>query len=152
MRFRAAIHRRIGMNWQQGLAFCLAVALIGSTVADLHSQDAVKQVDAIIESPAKIDAVGQANDAFVPLFVDWPKPKAAILFSGEMDGYLEPCGCAGLENQKGGLKRRQTFIRQLESQGWPLLSFDMGGQVRRLGPQAQIKFHYALKSDRKSVV
>ena len=63
-----------------------------------------------------------------------------------MDGYLEPCGCAGLENQKGGLKRRQTFLRQLENKGWPVVSFDMGGQVRRLGPQAQIKFNYAIKS------
>jgi len=63
-----------------------------------------------------------------------------------MDGYLEPCGCAGLENQKGGLKRRHTLIRQLKDQGWPLVSFDMGGQVRRLGPQAEIKYHYALKS------
>jgi len=146
MRFRAAFYRRIGMNWQRGLAVCLAGASICLTVDYLHSQEAIKQVDAIIDSSAKIDAVGQADDAFVPLFVDWPKPQAAILFSGEMDGYLEPCGCAGLENQKGGLKRRQTFIRQLENQGWPLLTFDMGGQVRRLGPQAQIKFHYALKS------
>ena len=93
----------------------------------LHSQDAIKQVEAVIESPAKIGDAGHANDAFLPLFVDWPKPKAAILFSGEMDGYIEPCGCAGLENQKGGLKRRHTFIRQLKGQGWPLVSFDMGG-------------------------
>ena len=38
-----------------------------------------------------------------PIFVDWPQPQLALVFSGEMDGYLEPCGCAGLENQKGGL-------------------------------------------------
>src|SRR5688500_6786682 len=31
------------------------------------------------------------------IFVDWPKPDVALVFSGEQDGYLEPCGCAGLE-------------------------------------------------------
>jgi hypothetical protein len=37
-----------------------------------------------------------------PIFVDWPKPDVALVFTGEQDGFLEPCGCAGLENQKGG--------------------------------------------------
>ena len=52
-----------------------------------------------------------------PIFVDWPKPDVALVFSGEQDGYLEPCGCAGLENQKGGLKRRFTFLKELARQG-----------------------------------
>ncbi len=63
-----------------------------------------------------------------------------------MDGYLEPCGCAGLDNQKGGLKRRQTLIKQLQDDDWPVVSLDMGGQIRRLGPQAEIKYRYALQS------
>ncbi|NOY29017.1 MAG: hypothetical protein GXP28_02225 [Planctomycetes bacterium] len=130
MQLREALSRR------RGLTLCFAGALVLSAIADLHSQDAVKQVD----------VVDQADEEFIPLFVDWPKPRAAILLSGEMDGYLEPCGCAGLENQKGGLKRRHTLIGQLEDQGWPLISLDMGGQVRRLGPQAEIKYRYALKS------
>lgn len=134
------------MNWQRGLAFCCVAVLICSTIDHLHSQDAIKQVDAVIESAPRSDKVEQTDEEFLPLFVDWPKPKVAILFSGEMDGYLEPCGCAGLENQKGGLKRRHTFIRQLKDDGWPVVSLDMGGQIRRHGPQAQIKYHYALKS------
>lgn len=80
------------------------------------------------------------------IFVDWPKPQLALVFSGEMDGYLEPCGCAGLDNQKGGLKRRQSFFRQLEKDGWPVVALDMGGQIRRFGPQADIKYRYAMKS------
>ena len=81
-----------------------------------------------------------------PIFVDWPKPELALVFSGEMDGYLEPCGCAGLENQKGGLKRRHTLLKQLSDDGWPVVAIDMGGQIRRFGPQADIKYRYALKA------
>ncbi|MFV2070216.1 MAG: multiheme c-type cytochrome, partial [Pirellulales bacterium] len=81
-----------------------------------------------------------------PIFEGWPRPEAAILISGELFGYLEPCGCAGLENQKGGLKRRHTLVRQLADRGWPLLEVDLGGQIRRYGPQAEIKFRMAVES------
>jgi hypothetical protein len=81
-----------------------------------------------------------------PLFVDWPTPKLALVFSGEMNGFLEPCGCAGLENQKGGLKRRHSFLKSLEEKGWPTLPIDLGGQVRRSGPQAEIKYRTAMQS------
>lgn len=80
------------------------------------------------------------------IFEGWTKPQVALLFSGEMNGYLEPCGCTGLENQKGGLKRRHTLLKQLEVKGWPIAKFDMGGLTRRRGHQAEIKFRYALES------
>lgn len=85
----------------------------------------------------------KANGA---IFVDWPKPDVALLFSGERDGFLEPCGCAGLENQKGGLKRLHTLIKQLRAQGWPIVAMDLGGQTKRFGMQAGIKFSYAIKA------
>lgn len=88
-----------------------------------------------------------------PVFLDeatgkpWPKPVAALVFTGEQDGYLEPCGCAGLENQKGGLKRRHTMIRTLRDDwGWPLVAMDAGEQVKHFGPQAQIKFRQSIES------
>ncbi len=80
------------------------------------------------------------------IFVDWPKPELAFVFSGEMDGYLEPCGCAGLDNQKGGLKRRLTFLKKLADEGWPVVALDMGGHIRRFGPQADIKYRFAMKA------
>ena len=52
------------------------------------------------------------------IFQNWRPPAAAVLITGEQLGYIEPCGCAGLENQKGGLKRRHTLIKQLEADGW----------------------------------
>ncbi len=83
----------------------------------------------------------QANG---PIFQNWPKPRLVLIFSGQQWGYIEPCGCAGLENMKGGLARRFTFVKQLKKQGWNPVAFDLGGQVRRQGRQAQIKFHYTL--------
>src|SRR5690606_27360859 len=50
------------------------------------------------------------------IFVDWPKPDVALVFTGEQMGFLEPCGCAGLENQKGGYMRRFTMLKQLRDQ------------------------------------
>ena len=81
-----------------------------------------------------------------PIFVDWPKPSLAIVFSGELDGYLEPCGCAGLENQLGGLKRRHALLKQLQADGWPLALIDLGGLTKRTGLQTEIKYRYALES------
>lgn len=77
---------------------------------------------------------------------DWPQPTAALVITGEQDGYLEPCGCAGLTNQKGGLKRRHTFLKQLRADGWPLVALDAGGQIKRYGQQAQVKFGHAIES------
>lgn len=83
--------------------------------------------------PDPVEANGQ-------IFEGWEKPDAVLVFTGEQIGYLEPCGCAGLENQKGGLKRRHTMVRTLrETFGWPVACFDAGEQVRYFGPQADIK-------------
>ena len=73
-------------------------------------------------------------------FDGWKKPKLAIVVSGRQDGYLEPCGCAGLYQQKGGMSRRHSLIKQLEGQGWPVAAVDVGGLVRRFGKQAEIQF------------
>lgn len=77
---------------------------------------------------------------------DWPKPDAVLLLTGEQNGYLEPCGCAGLTNMKGGLKRRHTFVKQLRADGWPVLALDTGGMVKRYGQQGQIKFRRAVEA------
>ncbi|MEN1681590.1 MAG: multiheme c-type cytochrome [Planctomycetota bacterium] len=77
---------------------------------------------------------------------DWPKPDAVLLFTGEQEGYLEPCGCAGLTNMKGGLKRRHTFLKELRGDGWPVLALDTGGLVKRFGQQGQLKYEKAVQA------
>lgn len=112
-----------------------AAMLRGATSAD--SAD-----DAAYDKRKKVDPV-QANG---PIFVDWPKPDVALVFSAEQDGYLEPCGCAGLENQKGGLKRRFTLLKQLRDKGWPLVPLDAGGLEKRSGTQAGLKIDFSYQA------
>jgi Cytochrome c554 and c-prime len=90
----------------------------------------------------QIDPI-EANGA---IFVDWPKPDVVLVFTGEQDGYLEPCGCAGLENQKGGLRRRFTLLKELREKGWPVVAMDLGGQEKRTGVQPEIKTDFAYRA------
>jgi hypothetical protein len=106
------------------------------------SQDAAHINDKQYADKKKVDPI-EANG---PIFVDWPKPDVALVFSGEQNGYLEPCGCAGLENQKGGFRRRFTFMKQLRDKGWPVAAFDSGSQEKRTGVQPEIKFDFALRA------
>lgn len=74
-------------------------------------------------------------------FAGWPKPKLALLVTGKIEGYLEPCGCAGIERMKGGMGRRYALFKQLRDNGWPVVGLDAGGMARGFGRQAEIKFH-----------
>ena len=73
-------------------------------------------------------------------FEGWKTPKLALVITGRQDGYLEPCGCAGIENQKGGLSRRASMMEQLAQQGWPVAAVDVGSLVRRFGKQAELQY------------
>ena len=85
-----------------------------------------------------------------PEFDGWPKPDVVLLISGQQHGYVEPCGCTGLANQKGGLMRRDTLLRTLEQdRGWTIVPLDAGNQVRRSGAQAAIKFQFTIDALRK---
>ncbi len=116
----------------------LILFLVGARA--LHSDETASEP---VDRAAEIADALEKNG---PIFEDWPKPQLALVFTGELDGYLEPCGCAGLDNQLGGMKRRHTFLRQLGADGWNPVPLDMGGQVRRTGPQSEMKFRYALCS------
>jgi len=73
------------------------------------------------------------------LVKDWDKPDVALFVTGRLHGYIEPCGCTGLDKQKGGLLRRRTCQKLLLSRGWDLVNIDAGNQIRRKGQQARIK-------------
>ncbi len=65
----------------------------------------------------------------------------ALVFTGTLDGYIEPCGCSGKENQKGGLSRRDMMLKQLATEKkWPVVALDVGGLVKRFGRQAEMKY------------
>lgn len=83
------------------------------------------------------------------VFAGWQQPRAVLVITGELNGYIEPCGCTGKENQKGGLSRRQNLLRAVAATDWPLVSVDLGNQVRRFGRQAEVKFQSVADGLRK---
>ena len=70
----------------------------------------------------------------------WPQPDVALLITGRQNGYIEPCGCSGFANAKGGLTRRYSLMNELRDKGWDVLAIDVGNQVDRFGRQAELKF------------
>ncbi len=77
---------------------------------------------------------------------DWPKPQVVLFLTGQQHGYIEPCGCTGLDRQKGGLIRRDTLASQLRDRGWDVVPLDVGNQVNRAGRQPVMKFQTTVKA------
>ncbi len=85
-----------------------------------------------------------------PIFVDWPKPKLVLVITGRQEGYIEPCGCAGLDRMKGGMSRRHSLFTMLRKEkGWPVVGLDVGGIAKGYGRQAELKFHIMVEGMRK---
>lgn len=88
-----------------------------------------------------------ASEAPKPVLTDWETPRAAIVFTGDIHGYMEPCGCS--ENQSGGFARRGGLLKVLrEDKKWPTTALDVGGslnEARITYPQTKIKFGVMLK-------
>ncbi|MEO8270492.1 MAG: hypothetical protein ABI557_12285, partial [Aureliella sp.] len=145
------------------------VADVGNQVAEASSTSVAPEsrpdVAPPVVSPESVDADGlvvlgsenrlpvEANVATAAernqkLALDWPKPQAVLFVSGQQHGYIEPCGCTGLENQKGGLIRRDTLLNELRERGWDIIPVDVGNQVRRIGRQPELKFQSTVEAFR----
>ncbi|MCC6512099.1 MAG: cytochrome C554 [Pirellulaceae bacterium] len=96
--------------------------------------------------PAPESGLATFDEKNQQIAVDWPKPQAVLFLTGQQHGYIEPCGCTGLENQKGGLNRRDTLMTQLRERGWDLVPMDVGNFERRTGQQAEIKFQTTVEA------
>ncbi len=80
-------------------------------------------------------------------FVGWEKPELAIVFTGMTNGYIEPCGCAGMDRMKGGLSRRCTFLSQIRNEfGWETVAVDTGQITVGFGVQEEMKFDMAMNA------
>ncbi|MFP6604023.1 MAG: multiheme c-type cytochrome [Pirellulaceae bacterium] len=120
----------------------------GSKDEASHSGEDESAEKAVVVDPAPIDpeAKKKASEEPEELFKDWPEPAYVLFLTGRQHGYIEPCGCTGLENQKGGLARRDTLLQQLRSKKWNVVPIDVGNQVRRFGRQPEIKFQLTVNS------
>jgi len=68
----------------------------------------------------------------------------SIVFTGEENGYLEPCGCS--KGELGGLPRRHTLINQLRANSENCVLLSLGDISREVGRQDEIKMEVTLKA------
>lgn len=68
--------------------------------------------------------------------------KLTLLIGGDTAGWITPCGCAA--NQSGGLARRATLIRNVESDA-PSLLLDAGGSASGTSEYHQMKLAAILR-------
>lgn len=85
------------------------------------------------------------------LFSDWKtKPDLVLVLSGQMHGYILPCGCS--RPQVGGLERRYNLLQLFKQAGWPYVAMDLGDLTQKHGPaslpnqQALIKHTYSMRA------
>ncbi|MDH5229209.1 MAG: multiheme c-type cytochrome [Gammaproteobacteria bacterium] len=70
--------------------------------------------------------------------------KLSIIYSGNLDGELEPCGCSEGGN-KGGIKRRVQKIDELKKENPNAVLISAGGLLVSEMPQDRLKSEYILK-------
>jgi hypothetical protein len=112
----------------------------GETPAKPASLERRQKATTPKNEPPKSRTLKRSDIPLDPIFVGWPKPKAAIVITGMEEGYIEPCGCAGIDRMMGGMSRRYTFFQKQRQAGWPLVMLDVGGLANGFGRQAEMKF------------
>jgi len=63
-----------------------------------------------------------------------------LIFSGDLRGEIQPCGCAE-EGDMGGLPRRLTFFKQQQSLHSSLFYLDLGNNFPEPSGQGDLKIH-----------
>ncbi|MBT4838667.1 MAG: hypothetical protein HON94_15130 [Methylococcales bacterium] len=63
--------------------------------------------------------------------------KVALIYSGNLNGELEPCGCS-VEGNFGGVRRLSTMLKQLRNKDPDLLLISSGGLIVSNMPQDQL--------------
>ena len=69
---------------------------------------------------------------------------ATLIYSGNLDGELEPCGCTE-EGDLGGIRRRATMIRGLRKQHPDLFLVSAGGLLSGFAANGRLTNEYILK-------
>lgn len=71
-------------------------------------------------------------------------PPLSLVYSGNLNGELEPCGCAE-ESDLGGIKRRATMIQRLRKENPDMFLISTGGLLSSESPRDRLKGEYILK-------
>jgi len=67
-----------------------------------------------------------------------------LIYSGNINGELEPCGCAE-ETDLGGIQRRATIIQKLRKENSNIFLITSGGLISSESPRDKLKSEYILK-------
>jgi len=70
--------------------------------------------------------------------------EVTVIYSGNTDGELEPCGCSE-EGNLGGILRRATTVDRLRRQHPDLFLISSGGLLASVSPQDKLTGEYILK-------
>ena len=68
-----------------------------------------------------------------------------IVYSGNIDGELEPCGCS-IEGDLGGILRQSSSIKKLRQKNKDLIALSAGGLIVSMVPQDKLTAEYILKA------
>ena len=79
-----------------------------------------------------------------PAGADVARPQVEILYSGDLTGELEPCGCSETGNL-GGLKRRATVIARIREKNPDTFVISSGGLFAGYSASERITAEYILK-------
>lgn len=126
-------------------ALLVAFSSIGCNGSSQPAPKPPTKVVAPTETPESKDDSSGAK-----LFAGWKNPDGVLVISGEMNGYLEPCGCS--LKQLGGMARRLDLIERTRAQGWPVATIDLGGLIADPGTalggveQTKVKYNVALRA------
>lgn len=75
-----------------------------------------------------------------------PLPKLRVLFTGSLDGYLEPCGCVA--GRQGGVDRISAYVEAKRAEEIPSLFLDVGDMfVDEIQPDPFLAEQLPLKVD-----
>lgn len=75
---------------------------------------------------------------------DTPDGDVTLLYSGNLDGELEPCGCSP-EGNFGGIRRRATLLERLRDQRPDAFFVSAGGLLSGFAANGRITNEYILK-------
>jgi 2',3'-cyclic-nucleotide 2'-phosphodiesterase (5'-nucleotidase family) len=71
-------------------------------------------------------------------------PVLTLIYSGNLDGELEPCGCSA-EGDYGGLRRRATFIERVRAENPDAFVVSAGGLISGFAANGRLTNEYILK-------
>lgn len=70
--------------------------------------------------------------------------RATLVYSGNLNGELEPCGCT-VEGDLGGIKRRATMVDRLRKETPDLMLISSGGLMASEAPEDRLTAEYIMK-------